>query len=89
MAEERRGWVRRRNGGFACLIFIAPCLLNSSFGRPLKGRGSAIDCGDSLGDYRRRYRAALIARRDGRSLPPLFVCSCRGSAALATRGKTH
>lgn len=84
--EDKHDW--GEPGGFACLIFIAPCLLNSSFGQPLKETGSPIDCGDSLGDYRCRYRAALIARRHTHSLPPLFACSHGGSAASATRDKT-
>lgn len=84
--EDKRG--RGEPGGVACLIFIAPCLLNSSFGQPSKGTGSPIDCGDSLGDYRCRYRAALIAGRDTHSLPSLFVCSYGDRAASATRDKT-
>lgn len=54
-----QGW----NKSLACFIFIAACLLNSSFGHPLKGTGCAIDCSHSLRDYLCLYGTALIARR--------------------------
>lgn len=79
-----QGW----NKSLACLIFIAACLLNSSFGRPLKGTGSAIDCSHSLGDYLCRYRAALIARRATLSSSLCFFYLHVQRAVLDTRDQT-